>query len=249
MKRMICFVLILVFLAGCGRQAETVHTSVPVQTTSAPAQTVVETLAPTVETPAAALDTTVPTTAPEPENRDFVRVTDWLPTVREELAYATEHNFTGQRIYDFTEGFLRYGTVKKLAPVCEELAEYGLGLILWDGFRPLEAQEKLWEACPDPNYVSPPGTGNRSHCRGNTVDISLYDLQTGEEIPMPTGFDDFSLLADRDYSDCAPEAAENARLLETVMEKYGFKPYFKEWWHFSDSVDYPIEEVFSPEPQ
>jgi len=246
MKRMICFVLILVSLTGCGRQAETVHTSAPVQTTSAPAQTVVETPASTVETPAATLETTVPTTAPEPEDGDFVRVTVWLPTVREELAYATEHNFTGQRIYDFTEGFLRYGTVKKLALVCEELETRGLGLILWDGFRPLTAQGKLWEACPDPNYVSPPGTGTRSHCRGNTVDISLYDLQTGEEIPMPTGFDDFSLLADRDYSDCAPEAAENARLLESIMEKHGFKPYFKEWWHFSDTVDYPIEETFSP---
>ena len=63
---------------------------------------------------------------------------------------------------------------------------------------------------------------------------------------MPTGFDDFSAKADRNYSDCTETAANNAELLEILMEKYGFTPYFGEWWHFSDTTEYPVEHVFEP---
>ena len=196
---------------------------------------------------------TVPTEPPEetypprdPEDEDFVRIVDYIPTARVELAYATVNNFAGCRIYDFTDAFLRYGTVKKLMKVSEELAEQGMGLIIWDGFRPASAQAKLWEICPDPTFVSHPVTGKRTHCRGNTVDISLYDLETGEELPVPTGYDNFSAYVDRDYSDCAPDAAANARLLENIMEKCGFTPYFAEWWHFADGTDYPVDEFFDP---
>ena len=182
----------------------------------------------------------------EPDDADFVRIIDYIPTARVELAYATVNNFTGYRIYDFTDSYLRYGTIKKLVKVSEELAEQGIGLIIWDGFRPAAAQAKLWEICPDPTFVSHPVTGKRTHCRGNTVDISLYDLETGEDLPVPTGYDNFTAYADRDYSDCSEDAAANARLLEQTMEKYGFTPYFAEWWHFADTKDYPIDEFFNP---
>lgn len=182
----------------------------------------------------------------EPDDADFVRIIDYIPTARVELAYATVNNFTGYRIYDFTDSYLRYGTIKKLMKVSEELADQGIGLIIWDGFRPAAAQAKLWEICPDPTFVSHPVTGKRTHCRGNTVDISLYDLETGEDLPVPTGYDNFTAYADRDYSDCSKDATENARLLEQTMEKYGFTPYFAEWWHFADTKDYPIDEFFNP---
>ena len=182
----------------------------------------------------------------EPDDADFVRIVDYIPTARVELAYATVNNFTGYRIYDFTDSYLRYGTLKKLVKVSEELAEQGIGLIIWDGFRPAAAQAKLWEICPDPTFVSHPVTGKRTHCRGNTVDISLYDLETGEDLPIPTGYDNFTAYADRDYSDCAEDAAANAKLLEQIMEKHGFTPYFAEWWHFVDTKDYEIDEFFNP---
>ena len=182
----------------------------------------------------------------EPDDADFVRIIDYIPTARVELAYATVNNFTGYRIYDFTDSYLRYGTIKKLVKVSEELSEQGIGLIIWDGFRPAAAQAKLWEICPDPTFVSHPVTGKRTHCRGNTVDISLYDLETGEDLPVPTGYDNFTAYADRDYNDCSEDAASNARLLEQTMEKYGFTPYFAEWWHFADTKDYPIDEFFNP---
>lgn len=186
------------------------------------------------------------TISPEQADDVLVRVVDYIPLIQQELAYATEDNFTGQPIYGFTDAYLRYGTVKKLSKACDELAEQGIGLKIWDGFRPLSAQEKLWEICPDTTYVSHPVTGSRSHCRGSAVDVTLIDLETEMELPMPTGFDDFTALADRDYSDCDPEAAHNALLLEEVMEKYGFKSYDAEWWHYSDTEDYPVEENFDP---
>ena len=182
----------------------------------------------------------------EPEDTDFVRIVDYIPTARVELAYATVNNFTGCRIYDFTDAYLRYGTIRKLVKVSEELAEHGVGLIIWDGFRPAAAQAKLWEICPDPTFVSHPVTGKRTHCRGNTVDISIYDLKTGEDLPVPTGYDNFTAYADRDYGDCSKDAAANARLLEQIMEKYGFAPYFAEWWHFADTEEYPVDEYFNP---
>ena len=189
---------------------------------------------------------TVPTLArEEPADEDFVRVADYIPTITQDLRYATENNFTGQRIYDFTQVYLRWGTVKKLMDVSRELEAQGLYLKIWDGFRPVSAQFRLWEVYPDPTYVSNPETGYSSHSRGNTVDLTLVD-STGQELEMPTEFDDFSALADRDYSDCPETAAANARALETLMEQHGFTGYFGEWWHFSDTQTYPVEMEFTP---
>ena len=127
----------------------------------------------------------------------------------------------------------------------ETLVESGLSLKLWDGFRPPSAQFKLWEICPDPTYVANPNNGFSSHSRGNTVDITVVD-SNGFELEMPTGFDDFSKLADRDYADCTQEAAKNASMLEVLMKDCGFRPYFGEWWHFTDTDTYEVEMVFVP---
>lgn len=190
--------------------------------------------------------TTEPTIPPAPErDEEFVRILDYIPTAYQDLRYATENNFTGKQIYDFYEAYLRYGTVKKLMLVAEELEQQGLYLKIWDGFRPVSAQFQLWEVYPDPTYVANPEKGHSSHSRGNTIDLTLVD-ESGQELEMPTGFDDFSLLANRDYSDCTETAAANALLLEETMKKYGFTPYYGEWWHFSDTQSYPVEKVFQP---
>lgn len=236
MKKALILILALsLLLAAC--------TPVSTQPETAPA---VETTV--LETTAA--PTTLPVDEPteilpEPEDADFVRVMDYLPSVFQELMYATDRNFTGQAIYDFTDAYLRYGTVKKLAAVSEDLAEFGLALKIWDGFRPVSAQRRLWEVCPDPAYVANPNKGFSSHSRGNTVDLTLVDA-AGNEVEMPTGFDDFSAKADRNYADCTESAAAHAQMLEILMEKHGFSGYFQEWWHFSDTDSYPVEENFAP---
>lgn len=181
-----------------------------------------------------------------PNDDEFVCVTDYISDIRVELKYATADNFTGEIIYDFDKAYLRYGTVKKLLLAQERLKESGFGLKIWDAFRPVSAQFKLWEICPDPKYVSNPNKKYSSHSRGNTVDVTLVDSH-GNEAVMPTGFDDFTALADRDYSDVKSKAArDNALLLENIMQECGFKPYSGEWWHFSDAEEYDVSKDFAP---
>ena len=231
MKRICLLLLTLLLLTGCSSQEPAVPETIQPAETAAPENTTAA---------------TVVTEPPEPESEDtFVRVLDYIPTAYQELRYATENNFTKQRIYDFEDVYLRWGTVKKLQQVAIDLAELDLYIKIWDGFRPVSAQFVLWEVYPDPTYVANPNQGFSSHSRGNTIDLTLVDPQ-GREVEMPTGFDDFSAKADRDYADCTEAAANHARILELLMEKHGFTGYSGEWWHYSDVTDYPVEHVFEP---
>ena len=200
----------------------------------------------TMETTPATESTVSAMPTPEPDAEDLVRILDFLPDIEIDLRYATTDNFTGQVIYDFEDAYLRYGTLKKLMAASEILSEKGYGIKIWDAFRPVSAQAALYEVHPDPNVVSHPVNGYRAHCRGNAVDMTLVDLSTGQELPMPTGFDNFTALADRDYSDCDAIPAANAQLLEQIMTECGFKPLQSEWWHFTDTDTYPVEEFFDP---
>lgn len=178
------------------------------------------------------------TTEKEPEDDEYVLVKKYIPDIYVELRYATENNFTGVKIYDFTEAYLRYGTVKKLAQVQKELKQQGYSLKIWDAYRPFEAQQKLWEVYPDPNYVANPADGMKKHNLGGTVDITMVAAD-GSIIPMPTEFDDFSLKADRNYSDIDnEEAVKNVMILQNAMENNGFTGYQGEWWDYSDTVEY-----------
>ena len=185
------------------------------------------------------------TTEKEPEDDEYVLVKKYIPDIYVELRYATENNFTGVKIYDFTEAYLRYGTVKKLAQVQKELKQQGYSLKIWDAYRPFEAQQKLWEVYPDPNYVANPANGMKKHNLGGTVDITMVAAD-GSVISMPTEFDDFSLKADRDYSDIEDEeAVKNVMILQNAMENNGFTGYQGEWWDYSDTVEYEAED-FEP---
>lgn len=178
------------------------------------------------------------TTEKEPEDDEYVIVKKYIPDIYVELRYATENNFTWVKIYDFTEAYLRYGTVKKLAQVQKELKQQGYSLKIWDAYRPFEAQQKLWEVYPDPNYVANPANGMRRHNLGGTVDITMVAAD-GSIIPMPSEFDDFSLKADRNYSDIDnEEAVNNVMILQTAMENNGFTGYQGEWWDYSDTDEY-----------
>lgn len=178
------------------------------------------------------------TTEKEPEDDEYVIVKKYIPDIYVELRYATENNFTGVKIYDFTDAYLRYGTVKKLANAQKELKEQGYSLKIWDAYRPFEAQKKLWEVYPDPNYVANPAKGMRKHNLGGTIDVTLVKSD-GTDIPMPTEFDDFTTKADRNYSDIEDEeAVKNVLILQNAMENNGFKGYQGEWWDYSDTVEY-----------
>ncbi len=181
---------------------------------------------------------------PTPADTDFVKILDYIPDIVIDLKYATADNFTGTVIYDFNDAYLRYGTVKKLSVAQEKLKSMGYRIKIWDAYRPFSAQEKLWQVCPNPRYVANPANGMKAHNLGGTIDMTIVTLDGGD-VEMPTGFDDFSLKADRDYSDVSETAAANASMLEQVMTECGFKGYQGEWWDYSDTTQY---EAYDFEP-
>lgn len=217
---MLAWVLLLT-LTACGTATET--ESLPTETAARETQAQ-ETLPP-----------------PEPSEETFVRALDYLPGCRQFLPYASTDNVTKTVIYDYYDAYLRYGTVKKLMQVSQELQQQGYHLLIWDGFRSAEARETFEEISPKAN----PETGFQDHSRGDTVDLTLMD-SNGILVEMPTAFGDVTARADRDYSDCTSSAAANARLLETAMKKHGFTGSEREWWHFRDTREYPAEEDFRP---
>lgn len=175
------------------------------------------------------------------EDTDIVLVKEIISDIIIELKYATEDNFTGQVIYESNDAYLRYGTLRKLRAAQEKAKMHGCRLVVWDAFRPKSAQFKLWEVCPNDDYVADPYKGSSRHNRGCAVDVSFVD-ENGNMPEMPSEYDDFSSLADRDYSDVSVSAAKNSSFLEEIMTSSGFRAYFNEWWHYNDTEDYDVVE-------
>lgn len=231
-KTFITAIMIMAGMTACGQKKNVTTDDVSEKETANIQETAAQ------EVTAQKIITQEITTEKEPEDDEYVIVKKYIPDIYVELRYATENNFTGVKIYDFTEAYLRYGTVKKLAQVQKELKQHGYSLKIWDAYRPFEAQQKLWEVYPDPNYVANPANGMKKHNLGGTVDITMVAAD-GTVISMPTEFDDFSLKADRDYSDIEDEeAVKNVMILQNAMENNGFTGYQGEWWDYSDTVEY-----------
>lgn len=187
-------------------------------------------------------DLPVPTDNTAVRDLEMVRVLSYMPDLKVDLRYATENNYTHKVVYTFDEAYLRLGTVKKLIQAQAQFKELGYELVLWDAFRPNEAQFTLFDAFPNGNFVANPyGGGHSSHTNGGTVDVTL--MKDGQLCEMPSDMDEYSALGDRNYSDVSAEAASNARLLEQVMTANGFVGYFGEWWHYSDTTGYNYADV------
>jgi len=153
------------------------------------------------------------------------------PPPLEEVRYATTYNFTGHLLYPFPAVYLHRDTAAALQKVQEELASQGLGLKVFDGYRPISVQARMWAIVPDERYVSDPLKSKGKHTRGTAVDVTLVD-HLGNELPMPTGYDDFSEKAHRDSGKWSLEQRTNSLKLEAVMKKHGFEPFPFEWWHY-----------------
>ncbi len=163
---------------------------------------------------------------------DLVDVKEVNPRIIVDIKYATEDNFTKKKLYDSNTCFLRKSTAAKLDAVQKDLEGMNLGLKVWDCYRPLAVQRIFWAILPDERYVANPETGSR-HNRASAVDLTLVDSQ-GNELQMPTGFDDFSPRADHHYRDLPDQVIRNRELLKGLMEKAGFIPLPEEWWHYDD---------------
>jgi len=162
----------------------------------------------------------------------LVDVKKVVPDMIVAMQYATADNFTGKVLYDCNRCFLTETTSRKLAKAQMELKKHQLGLKVWDCYRPLSVQKLFWSLVPDPRFVADPAKGSR-HNRGTAVDVTLVDSQ-GNELPMPTRFDDFSARASRDNMDLPIQILKNREALENAMKNAGFLPLPTEWWHFDD---------------
>ena len=153
-----------------------------------------------------------------------------VPTVTYDIRYATENNFTGKKIYPMPGVFLVEPAAKALLDVVHDLNQRGLSIRIFDAYRPLSAQRKLWEIHPDPTFVADPATGSR-HNRGAAIDLTLTDLN-GDPLAMPTDYDEFNEAASHDYEDLPDSVGPNRELLRSVMETHGFEALNSEWWHY-----------------
>jgi D-alanyl-D-alanine dipeptidase len=169
--------------------------------------------------------------------------------IAEDLRYATTNNFLHQQLYPVAKAYLRAPAARALADVNRELAVEGLGVKVFDAYRPYSVTVKMWEPIRNPDYVADPAKGSR-HNRGAAVDLTLIDRKTGAELPMPTGFDDFTPRARQDFADLPPEAIANRAKLRDVMTRHGFAPLPSEWWHFDfngwesfELMDVPLEAL------
>lgn len=243
MKKLLWMMIIMLMLTGCAGNPEGIEEETQLSVMSIPSKVIeTETESQTEsETETQTESETESETEPEriPEDGELVRILDYIPDIVIDLRYATTNNFTQTIIYDDDEAYLCYGTVRKLMNVQDDLKEQGYRLIIWDAYRSVEAQQRLWEVYPDPTYVANPSKGITSHSRGNTIDIGLVYLD-GSPVEMPSAFDEFSTLADRDYSEVPIEAARNAQLLEDTMKHHGFSGYWGEWWDYSDLETYEL---------
>jgi len=165
-----------------------------------------------------------------PNKADLVDVKRMIPGIVLDIRYATTNNFTGQKLYPVARCCLRREAALNLKAVQKELHAMGLGLKVFDGYRPLSVQKKMWAIFPQPGYVADPAKGSR-HNRGAAVDLTLV-RRDGTDLPMPTPFDDFTEKAHRDYLDLPADRIKNRELLEQVMEKHHFRGLITEWWHF-----------------
>ena len=164
-------------------------------------------------------------------SHDLVSLDAVQPPCLSEVRYATRHNFTGRALYPLPRLFLHRDTARALARVQRDLQKRGLGLKVWDAYRPLSVQWKMWNLIRDERYVSNPAKNKGRHTRGTAVDVALVD-KLGRELPMPSDFDDFSERAHRAYRGGTPEQRRNRQLLADVMQKHGFVGFPTEWWHF-----------------
>ena len=164
------------------------------------------------------------------QQSDFVRLKDLSPDFVYELKYATPDNFLKQAVYDCGECYLRKSTAEALVKANEAFKQLGYRIKLFDCYRPLSVQKKMWKILPGTHYVANPAKGSK-HNRGAAVDLTLVDAQ-GKELNMGTPFDFFGKEAHHTYTQHPKEVLENRKLLKETLDKYNFKSIYSEWWHY-----------------
>ena len=168
------------------------------------------------------------------DTSEWTELNRLAPGVELEIRYASTNNFMEQKVYDCGRCFYRPPVAAALAAVQRELEGRGLGLKLFDCYRPQPYQQRLWDVMPDARYVANPARGSL-HSRGAAADLTLINLDTGVELDMGTPYDFFGEAAYTTTTDLPPHVLQNRAILQDVLERHGFVPIRTEWWHFNFS--------------
>ena len=161
----------------------------------------------------------------------FVNLKQYSQDFEYDMKYATEDNFLKAKVYDCAECFLRLKTVNALIDANKKFLEKGYKIKIFDCYRPLDIQKKMWKIVSNPKYVADPAKGS-IHNRGGAVDITLID-SLGKELDMGTPFDFFGIEASHNYPNVSDNVKQNRILLKTIMTSSGFNSFDSEWWHYN----------------
>jgi D-alanyl-D-alanine dipeptidase/L,D-peptidoglycan transpeptidase YkuD (ErfK/YbiS/YcfS/YnhG family) len=178
---------------------------------------------------------------------NLVNLSEVIPDIILDIRYASSNNFLGFPVYSKSACYLHKDVAGALIEVQKELSLMHLGLKVFDGYRPLSVQQMMWDAIQDERYVSNPAKSKGGHTRGTTVDLTLVD-DKGNELEMPTEFDDFTERAHSDYPNVSETVFKNRALLQEVMKKHHFQALLTEWWHFDfegwrDDIQFPPLDI------
>lgn len=189
------------------------------------------------------------TAPPKEANKREARLVELItldPTIKLDIRYATDNNFVGRKVYPEARAFLQKPAAEALLKVHRELKKQGLGLVIFDGYRPWSITKLFWEVTPEDKrkFVADPVKGSK-HNRGCAVDLSIYDLKTGQLLEMPSAYDEFTGRASPAYPGGTPQQRANRELLRRLMESRGFTVNPNEWWHFDykDWEKYAIYDI------
>lgn len=180
---------------------------------------------------------------------ELVDIKAAIPSVVLDIKYATTDNFMKEVMYKQARAFARKPVVDQLIKIQAELKKKGYGLKIFDGYRPYAVTISFYEKASDKDFVANPKNGSK-HNRGCAIDLTIIDLKTGEDVPMPTPYDSFEAAAAANYSDLPAKIIKNRDFLIRTMETHGFKVLHNEWWHFDfvgwknyDLMDIPFEQL------
>jgi len=186
---------------------------------------------------------------PKEENKreaDLVELIKLDKSVKLDIRYATPNNFVGRTVYPEARAFLQRPAADAVVRVHKKLKKQGLGLVIFDGYRPWAITKLFWEVTPEDKrkFVANPEKGSK-HNRGCAVDLSIYDRKTGKLIEMPSEYDEFSERASPDYIGGSEQERANREMLRRLMEAEGFTVNPNEWWHFDykDWQEYAIYDI------
>lgn len=180
------------------------------------------------------------------QEADLIELVKVDKTIKLDIRYATADNFVGRPVYPEARAFLQRPAAEALVRVHRELKKQGLGLVIFDGYRPWSITKLFWDVVPEDKrkFVADPAKGSK-HNRGCAVDLSIYNRKTGRLVPMPSGYDEFTDRASPDYTGGTDEERANRDLLRRLMEAEGFTVNPNEWWHFDykDWQEYAIYDI------